>query len=302
MGFLAPNNTRKILYGCHLIRCPLTVSSHTAGRHYATISSPPSVAASQLEEKIQNVGNSNGDSNRNNSSICSSSPTTTSMGGKIRQQRSLSGYYLDILKTPSPYTGYAPTSRPISGPETDTAEKAAHGEIISNAKAERAKAVREKMSIVFGSRLASPGYRSSRYHPESAPPESTWKTINGVAIPPRPQEPDNCCMSGCAHCVYDDYQEDVENWASKLAEARAKIEAARGKDGAPKKPGVADGSLSMDDDGGGSETNWTMPSSSDDLFAEIPVGIREFMKTEKKLKQRKQIHQKEAEAEAAAAA
>lgn len=44
--------------------------------------------------------------------------------------------------------------------------------------------------------------------------------------------------------------------------------------------------VSMDDDGGGSETNWAGDTGDDKLFDDIPVGIREFMKTEKKLKQR----------------
>jgi hypothetical protein len=46
----------------------------------------------------------------------------------------------------------------------------------------------------------------------------------------------------------------------------------------------------MDDDGGGSETLWTTPSAVDDedeLFAGIPVGIREFMATEKRIRERK---------------
>jgi hypothetical protein len=55
----------------------------------------------------------------------------------------------------------------------------------------------------------------------------------------------------------------------------------------------------MDDDGGGSETNWDTgfdDADKDKLFDDIPVGIREFMRTEKKLKQA----QKKAEAAAAA--
>jgi hypothetical protein len=47
---------------------------------------------------------------------------------------------------------------------------------------------------------------------------------------------------------------------------------------------------SMDDDGGGSETNWSaglaMSGQEGDLFKDIPVGIREFMRTEKMLKQK----------------
>ena len=53
---------------------------------------------------------------------------------------------------------------------------------------------------------------------------------------------------------------------------------------------VESASTSMDDDGGGSQATWGtgLSTDSDDLFAEIPVGIREFMRTEKKLKERRQ--------------
>ncbi|PYH81444.1 hypothetical protein BO82DRAFT_374865 [Aspergillus uvarum CBS 121591] len=148
------------------------------------------------------------------------------------------------------------------------------------------------MAIVFGTRLAGPG-RASRYDPGAAP-DATWKTVNGVAIPPRPEEPDNCCMSGCVHCVWDDYRDELEEWAARLAQAKAKGSPATsdGKDQrqTPRSE-VNAASGSMDDDGGGSETNWTLPDPNEDLFADIPVGIREFMKTEKRLKQK---HQEEA--------
>lgn len=51
--------------------------------------------------------------------------------------------------------------------------------------------------------------------------------------------------------------------------------------------------MSMDDDGGGSETNWDengileVGERGKDLFEGVPVGIREFMRTEKRLKERK---------------
>ncbi|PYH47244.1 uncharacterized protein BP01DRAFT_372562 [Aspergillus saccharolyticus JOP 1030-1] len=144
------------------------------------------------------------------------------------------------------------------------------------------------MAIVFGTRLAGPG-RTSRYDPGAAP-DATWKTINGVAIPPRPEEPDNCCMSGCVHCVWDDYRDELEEWAARLAQAKVKGSSTNnGRDQrqTPRSE-VNAASGSMDDDGGGSETSWTLPDSTEeDLFANIPVGIREFMKTEKKLKQQK---------------
>ncbi|KAK1091548.1 hypothetical protein LTR48_006080 [Friedmanniomyces endolithicus] len=56
---------------------------------------------------------------------------------------------------------------------------------------------------------------------------------------------------------------------------------------------------SMDDGGGGSETGWAGgelggggQEGDVDLFADIPVGIREFMKTEKKLKQKQKQSRK----------
>ncbi|KAL2866834.1 oxidoreductase-like domain-containing protein [Aspergillus lucknowensis] len=191
----------------------------------------------------------------------------------------LSGYYSDILSARSSHRGQATTSlsAPEHKPNTPTHETA-----------ELPQSPEEKMAIVFGTRLAGPG-RSSRDDPR---PNTAWKTVNGVPIPPRPQEPDNCCMSGCVHCVWDDYRDEMEEWAAILAQAKSK--------GDSKSPGVIPGAIpktpidmvstSMDDDGGGSETNWALPGSEDDLFADIPVGIREFMKTEKRLKE---IHRQE---------
>jgi hypothetical protein len=43
--------------------------------------------------------------------------------------------------------------------------------------------------------------------------------------------------------------------------------------------------MSMDDDGGGSETNWD-GGLSGEVFKGVPVGILEFMKQEKRLKER----------------
>jgi hypothetical protein len=90
--------------------------------------------------------------------------------------------------------------------------------------------------------------------------------------------------------VWDDYRDEMEEWASRVASAKAKgttREPTRDLRQTPRAE-VDNASLSMDDDGGGSETNWPVSVSdkADDLFAGIPVGIREFMKTEKKLKEK----------------
>jgi len=93
-------------------------------------------------------------------------------------------------------------------------------------------------------------------------------------------------------CVWDDYRDDVESWANRLKEAQAKSSGDAvtntAKVGFPRAE-VHAASGSMDDDGGGSEGLWQTPGEvdSDALFAEIPVGIREFMATEKRIRDRR---------------
>ncbi|KAL1963274.1 hypothetical protein VTN77DRAFT_8497 [Rasamsonia byssochlamydoides] len=213
----------------------------------------------------------------------------------------LSGYYSDLLRAPFPHARRARSTRKVVPTTTTTTSSSSQEEKApppTPASTTEPQSPADKMSIVFGSRLAGPGYKSTRYNPATMPPESTWKTVNGVAIPPRPVEPDNCCMSGCAHCVWDDYRDEMEVWAARVQEAQAKAKEARPSPDMRQSPRaeVDSASMSMDDDGGGSETNWSMPSPGEDiddnLFAGIPVGIREFMKTEKRLRDK---HRKERE-------
>lgn len=92
------------------------------------------------------------------------------------QPRGLGDFYNDLLATPLPKVAKAKT-------ETDLPEWVASG---------GRKDIEERARKLFGN-IEGSGYHSS----VSQTPDSTWKTINGVPIPPRPLEPDNCCMSGC---------------------------------------------------------------------------------------------------------
>ncbi|KAI0424485.1 oxidoreductase-like protein [Xylaria sp. FL1042] len=175
----------------------------------------------------------------------------------------------------------------------------------------------EKARIIFGSRLAGPAERADRL--QAIRDRSVL--VAGVLVPPRPEEPDNCCMSGCVNCVWDRYGEELEDWAAASARAEEALQAERAR--ARKSPSVDvtegaravkdismpspspssdNAAVSMDDDGGGSESNWRPEDMmkkakmktdrpkiakdlwDDDLYSNVPVGIREFMKHEKRLK------------------
>ncbi|KAF5023213.1 hypothetical protein F66182_4721 [Fusarium sp. NRRL 66182] len=195
------------------------------------------------------------------------------------QRCSLGPYYEILLKNPQqipsekpeapPNTAHATaqpqssttttktTAQPDAGPQPQTPE--------------------EKARIIFGSRLLPPAEMDDRLAARQA--QSTY--IAGILVPPRPEEPDNCCMSGCVNCVYDQYRDELEEWSLKNEEAQAALRKVEG---------------SVDSDGGGSESNWSAPAVGkakiakdfwdEELYKSLPVGIREFMKTEKQLKER----------------
>ncbi|KAK0388093.1 hypothetical protein NLU13_4337 [Sarocladium strictum] len=132
----------------------------------------------------------------------------------------------------------------------------------------------EKARIVFGTRLASPTDRAERLNAL----KSRSQYIAGVLVPPKPEEPDNCCMSGCVNCVWDLFREEMEEYTAKNKEAQARLQAAQ----------------SVDSDGGGSQeglgvnvgdTKIAKDLWDEDVFKNVPVGIREFMKQEKRLKE-----------------
>jgi hypothetical protein len=170
-----------------------------------------------------------------------------------RQAIPIGGFYDSILSSPLP-----------------TIKKALETPSLAHTQREE---IAAKAKIVFGSRLAGPAERRETKAREAS-------MIAGVMVPPKPEEPDNCCMSGCVNCVWDVYRDDLEEYvaASKKADAASRRQRAKGMD------------ISMEGDGGGSELTSPIATPvnefSDELFKGVPVGIREFMKTEKRLKEK----------------
>lgn len=168
----------------------------------------------------------------------------------------------------------------------------------------------EKAKVIFGSSLAGPAERAERL----AEMRSRSSLIAGVLVPPKPDEPDNCCMSGCVNCVWERFRDEMEEWAAANAHAEkrlSKLQQTGGDAGSSSVPppagvgaaavgerGSTHVAVSMDDDGGGSETNWEVDVEAhgsgkivknfwdDDLYRNVPVGIREFMKQEKRIKEK----------------
>ncbi|KAK1836773.1 oxidoreductase-like protein [Podospora conica] len=196
-------------------------------------------------------------------------------------------------KSVDPSSSSSASAAPVSAQEPTTTT-APRDDPPSNADPPQAR-------VVFGSSLAGPAERAERL----AAIRSRSRMVAGVRVPPRPDEPDNCCMSGCVNCVWDRYRDEMEEWAAAHGEAERRLRAqevgaAAGVTsesmGEAARSGRMDvgvyemdgGAVSMDEDGGGSDASWDGGKEAwdEELYRNVPVGIREFMKQEKKLKQK----------------
>lgn len=76
----------------------------------------------------------------------------------------------------------------------------------------------DRIKKVFGGRIKGEDRISSSRILMGEP-----RTIAGVKVPDKPQEPDNCCMSGCINCVWEIYNDDIKDWEAKRTLAARKL-------------------------------------------------------------------------------
>ncbi|CAM9013442.1 unnamed protein product [Wickerhamomyces anomalus] len=76
----------------------------------------------------------------------------------------------------------------------------------------------ERMMNVFGGRIKGDARQSSSRREIGEP-----RMIAGVLVPHKPTEPNNCCMSGCVNCVWEQYNDDLKDWRRLRNEAAIKL-------------------------------------------------------------------------------
>ncbi|KAK3903970.1 oxidoreductase-like protein [Staphylotrichum tortipilum] len=208
---------------------------------------------------------------------------------------------------PAPEKAAAPKAAPTPAPTQETKKAAAQetkkaAAPVEDDKKPAKRARKPRQPVIFGSKLAGPAERAERL----ARMREQSRLVAGVLVPPKPDEPDNCCMSGCVNCVWDRYRDEMEEWAAKSAEAERRLKATEVGEGVGRTQevveavergrgmelGVHEEVVERGGEGGvGSDGGRVVEVEGEgfwdeELYKNLPVGIREFMKQEKRLKEK----------------
>lgn len=137
----------------------------------------------------------------------------------------------------------------------------------------------ERMEKVFGGRIRGEDRQSSSRVDRSEP-----RVIAGVTVPAKPTEPDNCCMLGCINCVWELFNEDVKEWKEKRLEAAKAIKKTGGVWPADFDPPLKE--LAPENRPKGVKDVEESSGTKDDAWGLVPVAMRVFAETERKIKAR----------------
>lgn len=137
----------------------------------------------------------------------------------------------------------------------------------------------EKIALVFGGRIKGEDRKLTSRIYRGEP-----RNIAGIMVPCKPAEPENCCMSGCINCVWELFNEDVQDWNTKRAQAAQRLKEVGGR-----WPENFDAPVSML-----APENLPLLQSRDiehspeqeDAWSQVPEGIKVFASVEAKIKAR----------------
>lgn len=151
----------------------------------------------------------------------------------------------------------------------------------------------DRIARVFGGRIKGEERQSSSRREMGQP-----RMIAGVNVPDKPKEPDNCCMSGCINCVWELFNDDLKDWNEKRKTAAENMKKNGGVWPADFHPPVK----FLNPENIPQETKQEAqkrPSKSDadEAWGNVPVSIRVFAQTEKRLKSKQHQKQKQLESD-----
>ncbi|KAG0374668.1 hypothetical protein BGX24_010104 [Mortierella sp. AD032] len=191
--------------------------------------------------------------------------TSTRERAIMAREPSYAGWWTEVMNYhTTPQTSVDPSApilpvKAASGPSADEIKKG-YGNTLARAPTENTLPRAASLgSATFttgtGSTLSAASAESTDYH--------------GFAIPVKPSPPgaEDCCMSGCAHCIYDIYEEDRQEYKTKLAKVLDEITQA----GLPPPPNINTKAAKGD-------------GATKDEEDDMDPGMKAFLELERKLK------------------
>lgn len=123
--------------------------------------------------------------------------------------------------------------------------------------------------------------------------------VAGIKVPSRPEEPTNCCMSGCVNCVWELYKDEIEEWREVRNKARRVLMEPKYRHvrwpqllgpepkGRTSNPETATASVDPEKE---KQEEKQMNEFDEENYG-LNTGISVFIQTEKKIRARKQARQ-----------
>ncbi|GAA6023791.1 hypothetical protein JCM10207_001196 [Rhodosporidiobolus poonsookiae] len=133
------------------------------------------------------------------------------------------------------------------------------------------------------------------------------RTFLGVEVPVKPEPPaeGECCMSGCAHCVYDLHLEDLEHYHSLVASTRRaglkKLAALPPEEQGRARGGWPEvwGRLEEGGADGGGDAKERAQRELEETRKGLDPGMRAFLEMEARMKAKQKERERESQAAAA---